>query len=310
MGDVVLLADPDDDGEFVEVEATVATDGNGLRLAVGNSSTRATVVWKVNHEQRFLAFDGLLGHTTVRSGSGVNYLHRQNPHSMFWYAGELAHLRCVGVTDTEGRGHLFKPEDGPQGPNFRWHYLTATYEPLPYDILEDDAVVNPAWGSRPDEALLTRYVRLPEITDASKLLTVRAGVIRFVDNHRPLTQGMQLPQSEWDLVYQWIGCPLVSVPYATILGTMNKSNAAEFDGYDVETLFLRTWKQEHVVHPNGMRAVNLSYFFRWVDGPGVNYFPDPARRFDLHEAEFFDPIAGTTRKPFPTAPFADLFRPA
>lgn len=280
----------------------------------GQANSRMTVEYLTPWATRRAARLALLGTTTYKSaninGQSYTYLSRINPHQ--YPSGEPLYCTSVPTILPEGTP---TGNDGQTIAKYTDARLTAIYEYLEWDILEDAQIVGPQ--GYPDESqLLRNIVAIP--TEAARQLTFRAGVWRWVNTgpidgskqNRPVETriGIVLATTDWD--YLWVGVPLAVVPKAAILAAAGKVNGSDWDGMVAGSFLVKSPGWERTRLPDGTRAINI-HIRGTHNARGWNNYPDPQR------ANAFFPIGAQTifggpitAQPYPITDIPTLFRPS
>jgi hypothetical protein len=310
------------------VDFTVDTVDGPPQVVHGMNNATARVKYKTNMtwEFRHAARRALLGQPffVLTVPASNSFLSRAIPHDLGILDEPL--IYCIAA-EPQGRQQRQKIE-----PGGKWEttVLDCRYEGLPFQVLDDADVLNDA-TDLPDETDLFRYVGYTT-ESRSRLMTVRGGSFFWGDPAHPGTvpagalravfQGHAIRLSESIKVFTWYGCPFANFPWNTWDRAMNKVNDLEwvtaYGTYRKETMLLENWKPEIVKLPGGIRGVNATAFFRYLDQGtdasgeprGWNWLPDPARGGRLLPVVQTDPdIHGSYLRMISTATMPDLFKP-
>lgn len=283
--------------------------------AWGLGSQTITATYLVNWTDRQKARVSLLGTCTpgTRFYQGVTYgyLNRQLPHR---YPDPLANwLYARSVPRIRGEGRpIGKDINGIM--SYDLARMTCIYGELPYDLLENAAVENPAIGNAPDESLLLRYI-FRQASESARILSFRHGSWRWTGTNdgngktRPVdgAVGIVLPITELD--YTWYYVPFTLVPRATILAAVGRVNQSPFDGCDTGTLLVRPPVWEYTRLPDGTRAMNVHIKLAH-NALDWNKYSDPERNNEFHDVSRQQfPGSPLLTSPYPSVDIPPLFRP-
>jgi hypothetical protein len=229
--------------------------------------------------------------------------------------------RNMVATRVEVRGVGYRGGDvGIQAPltsgnRYRWARLVVQFSTVPYllgplaeELGGDPDGLEHMLGETPDKET-TRYC-YKEVRPAIEYVTAKPGGFVWEDTGDDIRFPVPQQQSSEDITVTWYDLDENAFPDAAIEACQGKVNSAEIQlpafpppvDYAAETLFLQTHTTTLRFSPNGLRACDLTYFFKRRPD-GFNKLLDQAGNYRTVKRK------GTSTGIFPTADFNRLFTP-
>lgn len=280
-----------------------------IDMAAASNNSRVTVTYEILWRDFANAKLALIGYPQLRTAfTGEKYLKRNTPHSIEQGDGSFLHCtgicRTIGITPQEmGGSNEGTPFDTP----YEYAHITAVYEALPYDILEDDEFEDLGY---PDESTLSRYVEFAEAEATQKIAKgignsfVYCNAAGVPQDDKPVLIGRPFPYFEMNETLIWHQVPVVNAPIEKAYSLLNTVNLTRYWKWNPRQAMLAKVRRQRVTLVNGVRAFNLLYTFA-INPKGWDMLPDPIR-----DGQYFKVVSrqDPTKILFEEAEHRDLFR--
>lgn len=177
------------------------------------------------------------------------------------------------------RGHVPRNTEEPGRPGHVDALLRATYEGMPYELLEDSEMAGSTVAEGGgialpvDEGLLKRYISHTS-RNRTRVLHAAGTTWTFEGTARPVTSPTFIEVHDVEHLITWHQVPYANIPWASIRATLNKYNDAALGRWPVQTIIFADFGIKLIRLTDGTRAADVTYTL--LEKPyGVNHFPDP-----------------------------------
>lgn len=278
IGDFTGLA-----GDLVDVSRSEGVSGIGT---FANNRSSVTRVYQLggndllNIDDHYKYVQHFLGYSSISTSvDGTKFISRRLPHSINLYRRLTDNLHCLYATKVDVKpygpsGYVTK-EDGNVFPDYKHIQFTVTYESLPYEIVDDNAI-KPTGGVTPDESTWKRYV-MKVAKPAGQFVTLNAGMYKYVAG-AATTFGISRLLLFCNLQITWYQVPETAVPSLFVnpnliatntLGaldnTIGKVNSVAFNGFPAGTLLLLGASLQPYRSAFGDRIFDVQYVFKYFN---------------------------------------------